>query len=37
MAPAVAVAAGDSFDLADRELGRQRLSQQLRRLRGFVV
>jgi hypothetical protein len=37
MTPAVALATGDSFDLADRDLGRQRVSQQLRRLRGFVV
>jgi hypothetical protein len=37
MAPAVAVAAGDGFGLADWELDRQRVSQQLRRLRGFVV
>jgi hypothetical protein len=37
MTPAVAVAAGHSFGLADWELGRQRVSQQLRRLLGFVV
>jgi len=36
MTPGVAVAAGDSFSLADWELGRQRVSQQLRGRSGFV-